>query len=186
MKAEPPRGPALKPADERVHGVRDERKKKPLPRKLRGPALTREIGRMIGEGARWIDVQHALDIHERTVAYHVKKLRTQGAEGPLWSTVAGQPDPIPLESIKDPAVLACLDDTPEGFRAFFNRYSGYAEHPKWPGMQPHCFAFVEAAYERPTSTGRADGTGELQHDAEVVEADTAQALPGNRRREAST
>lgn len=49
------------------------------------------------------------------------------------------PEPKKLSKITNPEVLAAMEDSPDGFERFFNRYSGMT-------LQPHSKSFVAAAW----------------------------------------
>ncbi len=71
------------------------------------------------------------------------------------------PDAKPLSSITDPEILACLEDTPDGFERFFNRYSGLI-------LQPHSRMFTRAAFDYPGQCGRCQEPAPYRLGAELL------------------
>lgn len=98
--------------------------------------------RMANAEAPWLEGFRILGFSIRTGWKHVHLLRGQNIDA-VEREVG--PDPKRPEDITDPEVLPCLEDTPEGFRCFFNRYSKGMY--RYDGLQEHSYRLVQAAYE---------------------------------------
>ena len=78
----------------------------------------------------------------RRYIFELRRLAVEPA-----SVILGQPDPRKLEEITDPEVLRCLVDNPEGFQAFFNRYSPYTPYPGYEGLPEELHGEAQRNYD---------------------------------------
>jgi hypothetical protein len=117
------------------------------------------VHRLTGQGYSASGIANNLGISERTVFAYRARIRDNGHE-PTTKAINISP-PKKREDLA-PEVLAVLENTPEGFKAFVDRY--WPEEP----MPAHVFEFVKAAFDY----GGEDGTGRENRGADEASSDS--------------
>ncbi len=97
-------------------------------------------------------IARALQLSESTIRAYRQKIKST----PITDS-AGAPPPVTDLSKLPAEVQPCVVDTPEGFRAFFERYAPYGAASRYPGMQSHAFRFVQMAFDYTCGCDPEDG-----------------------------
>jgi hypothetical protein len=100
------------------------------------------------QGFTWAEIHRGMGMAITTLTNY-KRLMA-GTDTPYVDPRTQRNLAPPKTEITDPEVLACLEDSPEGFRRFYDRYSPYSPDTKHPGLQPHSVELVTAAYDGAT------------------------------------